>query len=138
MNCPFCKINKNKTKILRTYKNSFVVLSNPRIIPGHILIIPKRHVEKLSELIEIEKKELLNIIIEFQEKILLKISPGCDIRINYHPFQKQGRLKVDHLHIHLIPRSLYDELFRKVQIKENNLFTKMNKQEMEKSAYLFS
>jgi len=138
MNCPFCIINKEKTKILKSNKNTFVALSNPRIVPGHILVIPKRHIEKLSESTEEEKNEIVNTVIEFQEKIISNISPGCDIRINYHPFQKQGRLKVDHLHIHLIPRSLHDELFRKVQIKEKILFTTMDKQEIEKSAHLFS
>jgi len=137
MNCPFCKINENRTKILQYNKNTFVALSNPRIVQGHILVIPRRHVEKLSDLTEEEKKELVDTVIEFQGKIILKISPGCDLRINYRPFQKQGRLKVDHLHIHLIPRSLYDKIYKIVQINEKYLFADMDKKEMEKSARLF-
>jgi ATP adenylyltransferase len=137
MTCPFCKINEDQTKILKSNNTTFVALSNPRMIPGHLLIIPKRHVEKLSELTEEEKNEIINTVIEFQEKIFLKISSGCDLRINYHPFQKQSRFKIDHLHIHLIPRSLFDVIFRRVQIKEVKLFTKIDKKEMERSANLF-
>jgi diadenosine tetraphosphate (Ap4A) HIT family hydrolase len=99
-------------------------------VPGHLLVIPKRHVEKLSELTEEEKNELCNTVIEFQEKILLRVSSGCDVRQNYRPFLKEGRLKVDHLHIHLIPREFKDDIFRHIQIFENNLFKELDEKEI--------
>ena len=108
MDCPFCKINSEKTRILKDKRFVRVIFSNPRLMSGHLLIVPKRHVEKLSELNEEEQKELFETIIEFQEKILSKIASGYDIRINYRPFQKQDNLKVNHLHVHLHPRKLFD------------------------------
>ena len=45
------------------------MFSNPRLMEGHLLVIPKRHVEKLSELNEEERKELFDTVIEYQEKI---------------------------------------------------------------------
>ncbi len=101
------------------------------------MVIPKRHIEKLSELNKEEKKELLETIIEFQEKILSKISKGCDIRQNYRPFQNQDNLKVNHLHIHLQPREFKDELYKKSQITEKEIFRELEEGEIDKILELF-
>jgi len=132
MDCSFCNINSEKTRILKEKKFVRVIFSNPRLMPGHLLIIPKRHVEKISELNKEEQKELFETIIEFQEKILNKIASGCDIRINYRPFQKQDNLKVNHLHVHLHPRELFDELYEKCQIFEKDVFQNLSPEELDK------
>lgn len=132
MDCPFCNIEKEKTRIIKEGKHVFVVFSNPRLVEGHLLVIPKRHVEKVSELGEEERKELLDTVIEFQEKILSKFSSGCDIRQNYRPFQKQDGIKVNHLHVHLQPREFKDELYQKSQIFERKLFKKLSDEEIKK------
>lgn len=132
MNCPFCEIDSHKTKIIQTNEMTFIAFSNPRLTPGHLLVIPKRHVEKLSELTQNELRELWDNIIGFQEKIISNIAPGCDVRQNYRPFQKQSRLKVDHLHIHLIPRGYKDDIYKITQINEKNLFKNLKEDEMNK------
>lgn len=124
MECPFCNINKEKTRIIKETDKVLVILSNPRLVEGHLLVIPKRHVEKLSELNDDEKKELFDTVIEFQENIL-KSASGCDIRQHYRPFQKQDNLKVNHLHIHLLPREFEDELYKKCQIYEKDIFEEL-------------
>lgn len=130
MICPFCGIDKEKNRIIKEGEFTFVIFSDPRLMPGHLLVIPKRHVEKLSELSEKERKELIDNVIEFQEKILKKIAPGCDIRENYRPFQKQDNLKVYHLHIHLQPRELKDELYKECQIYETEVFKTLSEEEV--------
>ena len=129
MDCPFCKINFEKTRILEEGKKSFVVFSNPRLMPGHILVIPKRHIGNISELIEDERNEIFNFLVKYEKKILEKISDGCDIRQNYRPFIKDGRLKVSHLHFHLQPRKFEDELFEKCQVYETTLFMNLETSE---------
>ena len=135
--CPFCSIDKEKTRLLKTGTYIFVVLSNPRLMEGHTLVIPKRHVEKISDLNKEEKKELFSTMVEFQEKIIQKISPGCDIRENYRPFQKQDSLKIDHLHIHLQPRELEDELYQESQIHEKKVFKELTNVEAAKITQKF-
>lgn len=137
MACPFCEINNERTRIIKSKKHVFVVLSNPRLMPGHLLIISKRHVEKISELDDNEKKELFDTIIEFQEKILSKLSMGCDIRQNYRPFLKQNNLKINHLHMHLLPRTFRDELYLKSQVFEKEIFKELSKDEIIKFSKLF-
>ena len=136
MNCPFCNINDIKTRILEEKNHIRVVLSNPRLMPGHLLVIPKRHVEKLSELNEKELHELIQTTIEYEEKILSTIAKGCDIRSNYRPFMQNSKLKVAHLHIHLQPREFKDVLYEKSQIFETQIFQDLKNNEINKISEL--
>ncbi|MFB6075592.1 MAG: HIT family protein [Candidatus Aenigmatarchaeota archaeon] len=74
MDCPFCNIDTEKTCILEEREHTRVIFSNPRLMPGHLLVIPKRHVEKLAELNKEEKKEIFDVTIEFEERILNSIA----------------------------------------------------------------
>jgi len=130
MDCPFCDIG-SETRVLEEREYTRVIFSNPRLMPGHLLVIPKRHVERLEELNEEERKEIFDVAIEFEERILDNIASGCDIRINYRPFQKQNGLKVNHLHIRLEPRELYDELYEKCQKYETDIYGELPEEELE-------
>lgn len=101
--------------MLEEKKHVFTVLSNPRLMPGHTLVIPKRHVERLSDLSKDERGELFDTAIEYQNKILEKVASGCDINQHHRPFLSQSKLKVNHLHIHLRPREFKDTLYETSQ-----------------------
>lgn len=132
--CPFCELNKEKTRVIEESRFSRVIFSNPRMMPGHLLTIPKQHVEKLSELTKVELDDLMVMTIKYQEKIVENLASGCDIRQNYRPFIKEGELKVSHLHFHIQPRwpDVKDELFMKCQIHEFDLFKPLLQEEMKK------
>ncbi|VVB73703.1 HIT domain protein [uncultured archaeon] len=133
--CPFCQINK--LFLIKEGKSAFVQLSDPCLMNGHLLIIPKRHVERLSELTEEERKEILDLTVEFQDKILGRFASGCDVRQNCRPFLPQSKLKVDHLHVHLLPREMEDELYLKSMIFENEIFRDLTEEERVKFVKLF-
>jgi histidine triad (HIT) family protein len=136
--CPFCKIlAEHSDRMLAEHEHVFVIFSDPRLMPGHILVIPKRHVEKLSELPQNEKDELFKRVEEYEEKILKNVASGCDIRQNYRPFIKQGRLKVNHLHFHLQPREFEDDFYQNVQRFETDKFSPLSKEELEHYKELF-
>ena len=133
MECPFCQLHLDE-KINRTIKEGKLVttiLSNPRLIPGHVLVIPKRHIEKPWEMTDDERKELFDTILFYQKKIIEKFSTGCDIREHYRPFLLQSRVKVDHIHFHLHPRELEDDLFLKSQVGEKELWKDLPEEEVE-------
>ena len=129
LDCPFCVIDKQKTVIVQKKETLYVALSNPRLVRGHLLVIPLRHVGKLSELTKDEQHDLWDTVVECQEKILSAFSTGCDVRQNYHPFQRQGQLKVDHLHVHIIPREFRDQIYQLTQVYETELFKDLDEQE---------
>lgn len=130
--CPFCKIDLDKTRVLEDHQVYFVALSNPRLIEGHLLVVPKRHVEKPWELTSEEISTVYNTILKYQKRIIEKFTCGCDIRQNYRPFLPQGRVKVDHVHFHLLPRELEDEYFKTVQISEKELWVDLSEEEIAK------
>ena len=131
-NCPFCDLDRKRNRVLKETGNIIVFFSSPRLMPGHLLVVPKRHVEKLSELRKAEREELMETLMMFEEKILKRLAPGCDITQHYRPFLNQTDLKVDHLHFHLRPRKLRDSLYLKCQLAEKNIFKKPSKKELDK------
>ena len=138
MDCPFCRYYEEKNTVIRESVNTFTVLSSPRLMEGHLLVIPKKHIEKFSEL-EIEiRHELLEEAIKLEEIVLSKIAGGCDITQHYRPFVPPSKYKVNHLHIHVRPRTLNDELYEKVQKYESDVFTNVSEQEFEKYKKLFA
>ena len=136
--CPFCDILENRNeRLIRETEHCFTVLSNPRLMPGHLLVIPKKHVEKFSELSLEERNDLFDEAIRLQEIILTELSSGCDLTQHFRPFINQSRLKVNHLHIHLRPRSFKDELYEKVQRFEDDVFSDLEESERKKYLEIF-
>lgn len=128
--CSFCEIDNLKTRIISNGSGVFVALSNPRLMPGHLLVIPKRHVERISQLNKDEKEELFQTIERFQEKILDKVASGCDITQHHRPFIPESRVKVNHLHVHLRPREFKDALYETSQKFEQ--FQDVSSEEVDK------
>ncbi len=115
MDCPFCIPEHDKDRILENRETCYAILSNPRLMPGHTLIVPRRHIEKPSELTEAERKEIFDTIIEYQERILTRYASGCDITEHFRPFIPQSQVKVNHLHFHIRPREFKDGLYETSQ-----------------------
>ena len=122
--CPFCGLAGREGQwLLFEGERAIVFLSNPRLMAGHTLVVPKRHVEKPWELAWEERREIFELLDRFEQKILSSLAPGCDVRQNYRPFIPQGRIKVDHVHYHLLPRWPEDELYQKSMKFEVELWT---------------
>jgi diadenosine tetraphosphate (Ap4A) HIT family hydrolase len=72
------------------------------IIPGHCLIIPKRHIPSFFEVTGKEQTAMFDLLAEMRKLILAERNPdGFNIGINDGTAAGQT---VMHLHIHLIPR----------------------------------
>lgn len=131
--CPFCNLNERR---LKENDAAILFLSNPRKMRGHFLVSPKRHVEKPWELTKEELEAISELVLFVQKRIAEKFSTGCDVRQNYRPFLPQGRVKVDHVHYHIMPRDLYDELYEKVEKYETDLFEDLSSAEHDELAKL--
>lgn len=103
---------------------------------GHLLVIPKRHVESLAELSENERKELFDTAIEYQQRIINKLASGCDLRQHNRPMIPENDLKVDHVHIQLQPREFDDELYLKAQVNERSVLKPLIQEEIAKCSVL--
>jgi len=125
-NCPFCDINE---RVLKSNAQANVILSNPHKVPGHFLVTPKRHVEQPWDLTHEELTDIFDLIFFIEQRILGKLGEGVDIRQNYRPFLEQSKLKVDHVHFHVYPRSLNDYLYQVSEQYETDLFADLDETE---------
>ncbi len=114
-----------------------MILSDPRLVEGHTLVIPKRHVEYAFEMTDEERKELFDTLLEWQEKIIKCYSKGCDILQNCRPYQPQDWIKQYHVHFHLQPRFPNDGIWEKLTSPAREMFEPLPKQECEKFMSLF-
>ncbi|MBP9853172.1 MAG: adenylyltransferase [Patescibacteria group bacterium] len=126
--CPFCLDDE---RIVRENELAKVILSNPRKTAGHMLVIPKRHIEQPWELSSEELSAVFELIFAVQKKVIGILGDGCDIRQNYRPFMSQSRLKVDHVHFHVIPRSFEGYIYQVSEKYETDLFTELGQDEQQ-------
>ena len=136
MSCPFCDPDNRKGRALEEAADHYVMLSNTRLVPGHLLVIPKRHVLKPSELNDAERKNIIDTLFRWQDKITTCFSAGCDIRQNFKPFLKESRTKVDHVHFHLLPREENDK-YMIVNNAARSLFEELSEEERERITEIY-
>ena len=131
--CPFCE---SKQRVLKENALAIAILSNPRKVPGHFLVLPKRHIEKPWELTSDELTSIFELIFFIEQRIIGALGEGCDIRQNYRPFMPESRLKADHILFHVYPRSLNDYLYKVSEIYETELFADLDPLEHDEVAKL--
>lgn len=104
--CLFCD-DDFFTEEKLVYENKFwrVVYDEYPVSRGHVLIIPKKHIESVFKL-SVEFLLLFQTIKETKKILDDKFHPdGYNIGINDGEYAGQT---IPHLHIHLIPRYKYD------------------------------
>ena len=70
--------------------------------PGHVLVVPKRHVAGFFDMSAAEQGSVLALLNRAQKLIQEKHSPdGYNIGVNVGKAAGQNRM---HVHVHLIPR----------------------------------
>lgn len=95
-----------------------VLLSDPHKVPGHVLVMPKRHIEAPHEMTPQELLDIFELIYLVQDRFMGKLGDGFDIRQSYWPFMQSGKLKARHMLFHVVPRSEGDYLFKLAEGKD--------------------
>ncbi len=101
MDCIFCKIAQKEipSNILYEDNSLMVIMDNNPVNNGHVLIIPKKHLEDYLELDNDLASKMLKVAQELGPKIMKKLDKSAlTLLINYGTDQE-----VKHLHLHLIP-----------------------------------
>lgn len=124
--CPFCDADE---RIIKENDLAIVVLSDPHKVPGHLLVMPKRHIDKPWELTPEELSAVFELIFFIEKKVMGKLGDGCDIRQNYRPFNEKG---VSHVIFHVLPRSKDDYLYKVSEQYESDLYVDLD--DMERDA----
>jgi len=100
--CPFCSEFAAGRGIVCKTDHFFMRWDRYPVSEGHLLVVPKRHIQYFSELSVEEAGALGSAIQEAIGIVRGKIGPdGMNIGINDGPAAGQT---VPHLHVHIIPR----------------------------------
>ena len=104
-NCPFCNPNIEDTKFCES-ENFLAIYNVAPILPGHSLVIPKRHVKSALELNDSELCELM-IFSRRTVEILIEAFGAKGFNWTIQDGEDAGQT-VPHFHLHLIPRKQDD------------------------------
>ncbi len=104
--CLFCSREKLKSQLIEENDLSIALWDANPVSKGHVLIIPKRHIESFFEL---EDKELLSMfsLVKLAKRIISEEHHPDGFNIGINDGTAAGRT-IHHLHIHLIPRYISD------------------------------
>src|SRR3989338_4006732 len=141
MRCIFCEFINGKRKkhadglpfmIINNTKNTLSFLSNviPETVDGQVIIIPKKHYSRASDIPSFIIKELIEHSF-LLVKVIETYNDGCNILLNDGKYAGQT---IPHSHFHIIPRNRGDNIrlesykTRKMSSTEFlNLHTKIKK-----------
>lgn len=112
--CVFCNRIKRKTDrkdlIVARGKTCFVILNKYPYNPGHLMVVPNRHVSSLSELKLNEHAEIFELLAKTEQVMGKAMRPqGFNMGLNLG--KAAGAGIDDHLHFHVIPRWFADTNF---------------------------
>ncbi|MGL5330124.1 MAG: HIT family protein [Peptostreptococcaceae bacterium] len=98
MNCIFCEMNN----YVLENEVAYAIFDKFPVSKGHMIFIPKRHIENFFDINRNERESIFELIDEGKKLLDEKYSPdGYNIGINCGEVAGQT---VMHVHVHLIPR----------------------------------
>lgn len=107
MDCPFCTNKEVKDRIIIENDFAFAFPTNTPIVPGHILICPKRHIQYYEDTTLEERNAI--------EELRVKIKKSLKNVFGTQGFnwawneEKIGGQSIPHIHIHVVPRREGDQ-----------------------------
>jgi len=112
--CLFCEIQgeseEERALILKKGRHWFVILNLFPYTNGHIMIVAKRHIERLSDITAEEGEELVELL-SLCERALHEAYHPEGLNVGANLGASAGAGVVGHLHFHLCPRWTGDTNF---------------------------
>ena len=117
--CIFCKIVDKKIESKIVFENDEIVAFNDinPLAPVHILIIPKKHIASVNEVVSPDDVQLLGGMVVAARDIAIKLGIAKDGYKLLFRVGKHGGQEVDHLHLHLIGGAALHEEIRPLAVE---------------------
>lgn len=119
--CIFCAIIKGESAAVKVYEDekTLVIMDRKPITNGHLLVIPKKHAEFLTELDDERVGEMFKVAKKMS--LALKKSKLRCKGMNYLLADgAEAGQEVFHVHLHLIPRYRGDGFYMHMPPKYEN------------------
>jgi histidine triad (HIT) family protein len=134
-NCQLCQAYKNeKSRIFMENDHAFAIIAKWPQNEGHSMVLPKKHVQDLSELSPEEIKAVMKLCETVVIKIDKKLNKSTITMLNSKSCRTQ-----EHLHFQLVPlrkevgvRDLVDAL------EKNGRYPEVSNEQMDKLANQFN
>lgn len=106
MDCVFCKIISGEisSKFLKETSDSVSFLDAFPLAKGHVLVIPKKHHQRIQDMTSKENTDLFSLVHEMVSKV---DSVTGSTLVAVHNGEEAGQ-EILHVHVHLVPRSKND------------------------------
>ncbi len=98
--CPFCDIKKEY--VIEKWKHFTVLLSRAPYIRDHIMIVPNRHLIRMSEITQEEWWTLVPLIEKWMRK-METIHSEVNLLLRDGVANWKVGKSIDHLHFHIVP-----------------------------------
>lgn len=111
--CPFCAIPSGDDAeglVLARGSECYAVLNLHPYNPGHLMVIPYRHVAELEDLTEGEAHELMTMT-QAAVRTIKKVSQPRGVNVGLNLGSAAGGSLSSHLHQHVVPRWVGDANF---------------------------
>jgi diadenosine tetraphosphate (Ap4A) HIT family hydrolase len=113
--CVFCHIAKTLDKdeelgVLHREKDFFIVMNKYPYSPGHFMIIPNIHTDKLEEL-DSQTWMDMNYFAQQGVKLLKDVLNAQGVNLGMNLGKVGGAGIAEHIHLHLVPRWMGDTNF---------------------------
>lgn len=107
--CIFCGIVEGRLPSSIVYEDDVVMafMDIRPVNPGHLLVIPKRHFEFMSDMDEESGAHLFQITMRVQQAMRLSLSKCEGINLFLADGAVAGQ-EVPHIHMHVLPRFVGD------------------------------
>lgn len=107
--CILCAVRENDSRVtaLKVYQEEllFISLNLYPYNPGHLMVIPTRHIEYFEDLTKTERERIFEVVIQCQKMLRATFSPsGFNVGYNQGDF---AGASIKHIHVHVVPR--YDQ-----------------------------
>jgi ATP adenylyltransferase len=104
--CIFCNKPQegkdNENLILYKGETSFIIMNRYPYSNGHLMVVPYKHTNSMSELNDSERLELMNLTTKCIEILDIMKPDGFNVGMNLGTAGGAGI--DDHLHFHIVPR----------------------------------
>ena len=106
--CTFCAIARGVTTapVVFEDESAMAFLDHRPLFPGHVLLIPKQHVETLGEL----PPESVGPLFEHARRLSIAVEQALGAEGSFVAVNNRVSQSVPHLHIHVVPRKRKDGL----------------------------
>ena len=108
VDCVFCEIVAGQVPAERVYEDGSVVafLDRRPLFPGHVLVVPRRHAETLTDLSADEVGPCFAAV----QRIAGAVERGMAAQGSFVAANNRVSQSVPHFHVHVVPRNRKDGL----------------------------